>query len=61
MKKSSLLISFSVLAHLIVIDGIFYLLAAGPVVDPSIIISYNSIWLIIALVIGNHSYDSSRG
>lgn len=61
MKKSPFLISISVLAHLIVIDGIFYLLAAGPIVDPSILISYNSVWLVIALIIWNHSYDSSRG
>lgn len=62
MKRSALFISFSVLVHLIIIDGLFYLITSSPNIEPSILISYNTIWLLIALGIISHNYyTQSRG
>ena len=60
MKTSTSLISFLVLVHLFIIDGIFLMIATIPSLDYLILISYNAIWLIIAFRIWNFSYHESH-
>lgn len=60
MKTSTSPISFLVLVHLFIIDGIFLMLATFPSLDYLILISYNAIWLFIAFRIRNFSYNESQ-
>ncbi len=61
MKTSTSLISFLVLAHLLIINGIFLLLATEPSLDYLVLISYNVVWLFIAFRIWTFSYHESKG
>lgn len=60
MKTSTSLISFLVLVHLFIIDGIFLFLATEPSLDYLVLISYNAIWLFIAFRIWNFGYHKSH-
>jgi hypothetical protein len=60
MKISTSLISFLVLAHLFIIDGIFLLVATEPSLDYLVLISYNAIWLFVAFRIWNFSYHKNH-
>lgn len=60
MKTSTSLISFLVLVHLFIIDGIFLMLATTPTLDYLVLISYNAFWLLIAFRIWNFNYNESN-
>ena len=60
MKTSTSLISFLVLVHLFIVDGIFLMVATIPSLDYLILLSYNVIWLFIAFRIWNFSYHESH-
>lgn len=60
MKTSTSLISFLVLVHLFIIDGIFLILATSPSLDYLILISYNAFWLYMAFRIWNFSYSEGH-
>lgn len=59
MKRSAFFISFSVLAHLSVIDAMYLLLSHEMVIN-YLVITYNFIWILIALTIWYSNYQESR-
>ena len=56
MKTPTSLMIFLVLVHLVVIDGIFLMLATSPSLDYLVLFSYNITWLFIAFRIWNFGY-----
>lgn len=61
MKRTSLLLSFAVLAHLSVIDLTYFLLNHELAVNVLAVAGYNIVWLIIAALIGSRFYRESAG
>lgn len=61
MKRTSLLLSFAVLAHLSVIDLTYFLLNKELAVSVLVVAGYNFVWLIIAALIGSRLYKESAG
>lgn len=61
MKRSSFILAFSVLVHLLVIDLTFYFITSGTIMGNPLLISYNLIWLCVALMIGSQIYTEGRG
>lgn len=53
MKPTSQFLSLSVLVHLLVIDLTYYMLLSQITVDFVAILSYNIVWMAIALLIGS--------
>ncbi len=62
MKRTTLLMTISVVLHLVVIDLTFYLVSTNALISGSIIPlgGYNLLWLFIAGTLGIHSYNESR-
>jgi len=60
MKRSALFISISVLAHLSVIDAMYLLLSQEMVINSILVITYNFVWILIALTIWYGNYQESR-
>lgn len=61
MKRASLLLAFSVLAHLSVIDLVYYFLKPGISVNFFALICYNIIWIVAAMKIGSQLYNEEKG
>lgn len=61
MKRSVLLLVYAVVAHLFIIDAVFFAIPEIPLIEPYLILAYNGIWLLMAFSIWNHKYDASRG
>lgn len=61
MKPTSLLITFTVLLHLFVIDLTFLFVTSGNSNSFLVIGSYNIFWLLIAIIVGLHNYTTRRG
>lgn len=61
MKPTSLLITFTVLLHLFVIDLTFLFVTSGDSNSLFAIGSYNILWLLIAIIVGFHNYTPRRG
>ena len=61
MKRLPSLIALFVLLHLLIIDLTFYIMTAG-VSDSILALSaYNLVWLVIAIMVGKHTYEETRG
>lgn len=60
MKRASFLLSLSVLAHLSVVDVVYYFLSPTISVNFIAILSYNIFWIIIAMMVGNQIYNQRR-
>ncbi|SDS34151.1 hypothetical protein SAMN04487764_1998 [Gillisia sp. Hel1_33_143] len=60
MKNSALFTSLATLLHLVIIDGVFILFRENPAANYMVVISYNIIWLIAALLVWNQSYAASN-
>ncbi len=60
MKPSALLTSLASLLHLLIIDGTFVLFKEHTAINYLFIITYNIIWLTIALLIWNHGYNNTN-
>lgn len=58
MKNSDLLVIASIIAHLVIINGILFFLTPRTYLDPFHVIYYNAAWLIISL--GNNFYAIGR-
>lgn len=56
MKRSVLLLIFAVVAHLVIIDTVFYAIPETPLIEPYLILGYNGIWLFMAFSIWNQKY-----
>lgn len=61
MKRTHLLITLIVLLHLFVIDLTFYWITAGALNTILGISAYNVIWVLIAITIGTHSFNKTKG
>jgi len=59
MKNSAFFISGSVLAHLVVIDGMYLLLSQESAINSYLVITYNLIWMLIAVTIWYTNYQES--
>lgn len=60
MKLGAFLLSFSVLVHLFVVDFVYYFLGTSISVNFIAILSYNIVWLIIAVMIGNRIHNERK-
>lgn len=60
MKRASFILSLSVLAHLSVVDLVYYFLGPDIAVNFIAILTYNIIWLVVAMMVGNQVYNQGR-
>lgn len=61
MKRLSSLIALFVLLHLLIIDLTFYIITAGVSDSIFALSAYNLVWLVIAAMVGKHTYEESSG
>lgn len=60
MKRGSLILSLSVLAHLSVVNLVYYLFRTEILLNFIGVFSYNIFWLIVAVMIGSRIYYSDK-
>lgn len=59
MNRATSILSFSALGHLIVIDIVYYFLSPSIDINFLIILSYNIIWLFIAILISTSAHKET--
>lgn len=60
MKRQALLVSFYVLMHLLIIDTTYIFLLLESINLSVELITYNIVWVFIAIAIGSYSYIESN-
>lgn len=60
MKRTSLLLSLSILLHLSIINLTYYLMTPEIILNFIAVICYNIVWVIIALIIGRQIYSEEK-
>ncbi|MCM4160829.1 hypothetical protein FHG64_00510 [Antarcticibacterium flavum] len=60
MKRASFLLSLAVLAHLSVVDMVYYFLGSSISVNFIAILTYNIVWVVVAMMVGNQVFNQPR-
>ena len=56
MKRSVLLLVFSVIAHLVIINTVLLIVPEIPLMEPYVVFGYNGVWLFMAFSIWYQKY-----